>query len=73
MPEPVESEARAEPLCDHVDELILGIPGYAGDERHSHGFAEKGAHTTEELGVRAVTVPCGVLVDHMAECQRIEK
>jgi hypothetical protein len=73
MPDPIRVQLRPEALRDDVDEVVLEVLGDARDEGHAHGRAEEQRHATEELGGRVLLKLRRVLVDDVAEDQRIEQ
>ena len=73
VPDAVRVELRAEPLRDDVDEVVLEVLRDARDERHADRRAEQQADAAEELAGRVLLEPGGVLVDDVAEDQRIEQ
>ena len=73
VPDAVGVDLRAEALADHVDEVVLEVLRHAGDERDPHRRAEQQAHTAEELSRRALLELRRVLVDDVAEDQRIDE
>ena len=66
-------ELRAEPLRDDVDVVVLEVLGHARDERDADRRAEQQADAPEELAGRVFLEPGRVLVDDVAEDQRIEQ
>jgi hypothetical protein len=73
MADPVGVELRAQPLRDQVGEVVLEVLGHARHERHPHRRQQQHAHAADELRRRVVLVAGGVLVDHVAEDQRVEQ
>jgi hypothetical protein len=60
------------PLCDDVDEVILEILGDAGNEGDAHCQEKQLARAGDELSRRIVAEAGRVIVDDVAEDQRIE-
>ena len=62
-----------EPLGDDVDVVVLKILRYAGNEGDTYGSCEQQTHATKELTRCVFAIPRRVLIDHMAEDDRIQK
>ena len=66
-------ELRAQPLRYNVDEVVLEVLGHAGDERDTNGHREEERDSAKELSVGELVVLGGVVVDDVAEDQRVEQ
>ncbi len=73
MAHAVRIELRAQPLRDDIDAVVLEVLRDPGHEGHADRRKQQQAHPPEELACRVFAVPRGVLVDHMAEDQRIQQ
>ncbi len=69
----VRVQLGAQPLRDDVDVVVLEVLGHARDERDADRRGEEQADAPEELARRVFLEPRRVLVDHVAEDQRIEQ
>ncbi len=70
---PSEYSCGAQPLRDDVDVVVLEVLGHARDERDADRGGEQQADASEELARRVFLEPRRVLVDDVAEDQRIEQ
>ena len=73
MPDAVRIQLRTQALRDHVDVGILEILGHAGDKGDADRRREQQADALEELTSRVFLEARGVLVNHVAENERIEQ
>src|SRR6185503_7778595 len=71
--DPVRVELRAQPLRDHVDEVVLEVLRDPGHQSDPNSSAEKQGHADEELPVRVMVVFGRVIVDYVPENQRIQQ
>src|SRR6185503_3046454 len=73
MPDAIRVQLRAEALGDEADDVVLEVLGYARDEGDADRRAEQQAHATEKFAGGIFLEPGRVLVDDVAEDQRIEQ
>ena len=73
MPDPVRVHFRAQPLHDHVDEIVLKIFRHARHKRHSHRRQQQKPCSPDELPLRVLVILRGIAVDDMTKNQGIEK
>ena len=73
MADAVGVDLGPQPLGDHVDEVVLEVLGHPRDEGHAHRRPQQQAHPAEELAGRVLRVARRVLVDDVAEDQRVEQ
>src|SRR6266542_4135819 len=73
MTDPGGIHLRAEPLGDHVDEVVLEVLRYPRHECDADGGSEKQRHTPNELSGRIELVLGCVPINDVPEDQGIEK
>ena len=73
MPDAVRVELCSEALRDDVDVVVLEVLGHTRHECDADGGAEQKADALEEFDRRIFLEPGRVLIDDMAEDQRIEQ
>ena len=73
VPNSVGVELCAQPLRYNVYEVVLEVLGHAGDERDTNGHREEERDSAKELSVGELVVLGGVVVDDVAEDQRIKQ
>ena len=73
MPYPVRVHFRAQPLHDHVHEVVLEILRHTRHKRHSHRRQQQKSRSADELPLRVLVILRGIAVDYMTKYQGVEK
>src|SRR5687768_700362 len=73
MPDAVRVELRPQALGDEADDVVLEVLGHPRDEGDAHRRTEQQAHAAEEFAGRIFLEAGGILIDDVAEDQRIEQ
>ena len=66
-------ELRSQTLGDDVDEIVLEVLRYPGNERYADGGGEEEADAPDELSGGILTEPGRVLIDDIPEDQGVEE